>query len=315
MEKWKRDILKNGLAEDVAADYRELLSIGKHDEEAEEIIIKFYTQDDSMSSDEKEIFWLALALIQWEWGWLSTEVRQKAIAYLNQTATNCSKETANALKQCLLAPMPPKKKISRPKRISKCPWPVGSLLAYRIMSTDFHKVVGGPYWHKYVLLRVIMIERTPVSRLSPESEWRESMIVGLYNWYGESIPDPAIAEHLSFIPIEVQKPFLPENMRPFLSEKLEENVKADIASSLKERLLSPRVETCVRLDWHCAKGINPKEVFTYLGHDSKYEEGVFDFFKTELTQCSISHSIPFDVTLANRFEQLSKDKRQGGDSN
>ena len=34
MDKWKRDILRNGIAEDVVADYRELLSVGKHDEEA-----------------------------------------------------------------------------------------------------------------------------------------------------------------------------------------------------------------------------------------------------------------------------------------
>lgn len=309
MEKWKRDILKNNIAEDVVADYRELLSVGKQDEEAEDIIVCFYTQNASFCKDEKENFWIALALIQWEWGRLSTKVKETAIAYLDQADKKYPQEKANLLKQCLHSAMPPKKRISRPKGISKCPWPVGSLLAYRIMSTDFPKVVGGPYWHKYILLRVIMIERTPIARLSPESEWRESMIVGLYDWYGDSIPNPTIAEHLSFTPIEVQKPFLSENMRSSLSQKLEQNVNADIASSLKERLLSPRIETCTRLDWHCAKGIDPKEVFTYLGHDSKYEEGVLDFFKTEITQCSISHSIPFDVTLANRFEQLAKDKR------
>ena len=114
MEKWKRDILKNNIAEDVVADYRELLSVGKQDEEAEDIIVCFYTQNASFCKDEKENFWIALALIQWEWGRLSTKVKETAIAYLDQADKKYPQEKANLLKQCLHSAMPPKKRISRP---------------------------------------------------------------------------------------------------------------------------------------------------------------------------------------------------------
>lgn len=310
MDKWKKEILGNSLAEDVIEDYRELLSVGQCDIEAENIIIEYYMKHIFQCNSDEKNFWLALALIQWEWGRLSNRVREKAFYWLKLLQSEMAEETAVRLKECLLSPMPILKKIPRPRYVSKCPWPVGSLLAYRIISTDVPEVVDSPYWRKYVLLRIVMIKRTPVSRLSPDSEWRESMIVGLYDWFGDSIPDPAIVNHLSFTPISVHSTLLSANIQSYISRKLEQHSDSGVASFCMNSLSMERVETCVCLDWRCAKGINSENVFTYLGIDPKFGECTSDFFKTDITQYSISHSIPFDVTLAKRFEQLARQRKK-----
>ena len=312
MEKWKKEILKRSLAEDVIADYHDLLSIGKNNTDAENITIHYYTEHVCKSQTDEIIFWLSLALIQWEWGRLSVNVKEKALFWLMQSDSVIEEETAAELKKCLLSPMRPLKKISKPKWIGKCPWPVGSLLAYRIMSTDYPMVVDGPYWNKYVLLRIVMIKRTPVSRLSPETEWSESMIVGLYDWFGESIPDPAIVTQLKYTPISVRPSAMPIKVLTSLSEEIKRHAGTQARTSIRVNLNAERVETCVSLDWRCAKGIDPNEVFTYLGSDPNFEVGASEYFKTDITQYSISHSIPFDVTLVKRLIQLAEHKTGDG---
>jgi len=281
-----------------------LLSVGKSDIEAENIIVEHYLEHFCVSNIDIKNFWLTFALTQREWGRLSNRVKEQSLSWLARFESEIPEETASEFKKCLDSPMPPLKRIPRPKWIEKCPWSVGSLLAYRIMSTDFPAVVNGPYWGKYVLLRIVMIKRTPVSRLSPESEWRESMIVGLYDWLGDSIPDPAIADSLCFTPVSVRPSILPENVLPNLTRQLEKTTDLDSAALCMDALASERVETCVCLDWRCAKGMDRKKVFTCLETDPKYEGSESTFFKTDITQLSISHSIPFDVTLAKRLDQL-----------
>lgn len=315
MEKWKKDIFKLSFAEDVIADYQDLLSIGKNNAEAENILIKYYTEHICKNQTDEKIFWISLALKQWEWGRLSNTVKKKAFFWLTQLESVITEESVAEIKKCLLAPMPPVKRISKPKWTAKCPWPVGSLLAYRIISTDYSMVVDGPFWNKYVLLRIVMIKRTPVSRLSPETEWGESMIVGLYDWVGDSIPDPAIVAQLEFTPISVRPSAIPKNVLHYLSEEIKQYVDTNDNKSISINLNAGRVETCVCLDWRCAKGIDQNEVFTYLGSDPTFEVGASNFFKTDITQYSISHSIPFDVTLAKRLNQLTKQGMQDkGDS-
>lgn len=58
----------------------------------------------------------------------------------------------------------------------------------------------------YLLLRVIKISKSPVSRICPELDYSSSAVVMLYDWIGDELPTAETAEGLSFKPI-VSQPF------------------------------------------------------------------------------------------------------------
>lgn len=72
--------------------------------------------------------------------------------------------------------------------------------AYRII-TNSEKLHDHPCFGKYVLLRVVRVQKHPVSRLFDTGYYDESMDVALYNWIGDVILEPGIVERLHFIPI------------------------------------------------------------------------------------------------------------------
>ena len=162
---------------------------------------------------------------------------------------------------------------------------------------------SSPYYQKYVLLRIVMLKRYPYSKLAPEAAWDESMLVGLYNWVGDYIPTTDYADGLEFTAISQSAPLL--SPWPIQSlANVDSSIQQNTLFEQLEHLGKTRIETCCALDWKCAKGISQKEVFTYLGCNSAFDYQVTDFFKTGITQYAFSHSIPFDVTLVKRLEQL-----------
>lgn len=58
------------------------------------------------------------------------------------------------LQEMLLSPQPMEAKVSK-RRNNHCPWPVGSLLAYNIISNG--ELKNHPLYNKYALLRVVKI--------------------------------------------------------------------------------------------------------------------------------------------------------------
>ena len=177
----------------------------------------------------------------------------------------------------------------------KCPWKAGSLLAYRIISSDSPYVTSSPFYGKYVLLRVIKILR---ERENAENDdlFREAMLVGLYNWWGDTIPDARIVKNLEFTPIRV-------DTKPLLNKTVIQAIDNAVAlNDAISRLSSPCVRTCCRLDWKCLNGIKTEDIFHLVDCDDQFVPG--DFFKTDLPDYSFSHSIPFDARLVTRLSQL-----------
>lgn len=179
--------------------------------------------------------------------------------------------------------------------MARGPWPVGTLLAYRIMSSSSDTVRNSELWNKYVLLRVVKVE----SFFGNDSK---SMAVCLYDWVGDSVPDPEIAKELSFTYFSISKPLLSGIGKNFLTANLK---KIDIASETKNEVLDnltkPSYCTYELLDWRCAKGIDKKAVFTPLGCDSSFVDNVPDIFYEHTGGIILTHSIPLDVVLVKRF--------------
>ena len=308
MVKWQTEIYSGEIAETVKSEYRKLLAIKKTDDDVEKIIVEHCMS--SMISDPQDEgrMWLALALRQWEYGRLSDLVKTKALYWLKQSIYGISKEASEMLDRTIKSPMPTKKSVQLPSYIKKCPWPIGSLLAYRIVSHPDEKIRSGPFWGKYVLLRIIGIVREPYTELAPDSACNEGMLVGLYKWWGNEIPNPSIVETLEFTPVSVIGPSLSASAFNRLSSDIAERIGANIISSAVSTLTSSRVETCCRLDWVCAKGIHQNDVFTYIGCDPSFQDGIADFFKTRITDYAFCHSIPFDAMLHKRLTQLADER-------
>ena len=306
MESWKREILNGNVGEHVRSEYRKLLSVGKSGEDAEKLLVDYFRMQYPNNELMMGRFWLALALCEWEAGRLSGIADEKSRQWAMYPWENISKTSLETLLVTLKSPMPPKKKVRLPSYISHCPWPVGSLLAYRIISSKHPHVTQSPFYGKYVLLRIIKIIKKPVTQLAPDDAWDERMLVGLYNWIGDSVPDPKIVDDLQFTPVSIQEPMISSSVYQGMSIS-QDIVNSEQFQQLLVRTVQPRIETCCDLDWKCIRGIKATDVFTYLGCDPSYERNIPSFFKCDIGNYSMCHSLPFDADLVNRFIQLTKD--------
>lgn len=193
----------NELAADLRREHRTLLSIGMSEDEAQERLLRYFDPQGA-SRDYEATYWIALAYSQWQLGRPNPAIIKRAIGFLEERICDCSAQRTQLLQKiynALLSPAPPLKKIRKPATLH-CPWPEGSLLAYRIVNNS--TCADHPCFGKYALLRVVKVDRKPVSRLAPSVYYDEIMRVSVYGWVGDHIPDPAIVDRLSFIPIPHQ---------------------------------------------------------------------------------------------------------------
>jgi len=303
---WRKEIIDGDIEERIHREYRNLLSVGKSSEEAEELLEDYFHSQ--LSGDELIMgrFWMTLALYEWKFGRLTENADRNARQWASYPWSNISKKALENLLNTLNAPMPQKKKVRLPSYISHCPWPVGSLLAYRIISSEHPHVTKSAFYGKYVLLRIIQINKIPVTGLAPNDAWNERMLVGLYNWIGDSIPNSKIADSLQFTPISIQKPMLPATAFGNIP-MIKSNAETSQIQQLLVQTTQPRIETCCDLDWKCIKGIKTADVFTYLGCDPVFTGKDSDFFRTNVSDYAMCHSLPFDAVLVNRFTQLEEE--------
>jgi len=101
------------------------------------------------------------------------------------------------LKENLVAPPLPKKKVSKPSWYlgTKPRWKIGELVVSRVGSSNYKD----KWWcNKYVLYRVAHINRNSVSKIKPDLAYGEMPYGALYNWIGDEIPSPDIVNDLDF---------------------------------------------------------------------------------------------------------------------
>ncbi len=309
MGAWGPSIFSDDLALDIRREYGVLLSVGKSSEEAEKMLINYYSSILNCNNPDEDVFWFALAYCEWKKGRLSTYVKGKAF---NAFENGCDLERWNSkgneknylkrkkvldeLRNVILSPMPPAKKIKKPT-VHHCPWRVGSLLAYRIVSNKNY-LSGHPCNNKYVLLRVVRIDKNPVSKLFDTGYYDESMMVGLYNWIGSEIPDPSIVQNLEYTPVEectqIEVPSIDEFFFESLPEESRKMIKEKIST-----FFNTKTEKCVWLDWRSSK--DEQGDITFLDCDDNFSNDLPEFFKPFPSARVFTHFWPFDISLSKKF--------------
>lgn len=313
MSAWGTDIFSDDLAASIRTEYNALLAIGKDGEEAEQIIMRGFVDYVNQNPEEEPVFWFALALAESRKGRLSESVKNQAMYYLNnggdlerwnepgdQKKYLKRVQVIENLRETLTGPQPEKKKI-RKATVHHCPWPVGSLLAYRIVNAD--ELKGQLIFGKYALLRLVGIQRWPVSKLLPDERYSEKMIVSLYGWCGTEIPDPNITKNLQFIPFNNPQP-MPQ---PTETERVDailalgaKLLPKEAITNIREHVFNTNVEMCADLDWRPFRHYKPD--ITCLGQDPNTAEETAEF-KTDI--CSVGmYGLPaLDLTLECRLEK------------
>lgn len=231
MGTWSPRIFDNDGASDIISEYKILLGYGIPPLEAYKKI-KDYFYPDYQGSFDEDVYWLAIALYQWQNGILLDEVKENAIKVLEDGTyieqwKECGEKVYQKRKEILeqfhyklLNETNPVK-----KRFPKCPsyyrrktnWEVGDLLAFKMNAPIFKwgELVPAETRKKfqdsqkyimnnYLFLRVVDIDKTPVSLICPELDYSSCAVVMLYDWAKDTLPTEEELECLEFRPIVSQ---------------------------------------------------------------------------------------------------------------
>ena len=174
---------------------------------AEDVIKEYDKVYNRQGEDEDHVdFWFAVAAIQVKYGILMDEVKERALRCIDEGFDELMWEDAdkrdlkarekvrNKLKADLLAPPLPKRKVPKP-RISKPRWQIGDVVISQIVCPDYKDKW---FYNKYVLYRVIRLDRSSVTMIKPDLAYDEWVYGALYNWIGDEPPAPEILDGLDY---------------------------------------------------------------------------------------------------------------------
>ena len=142
MGAWGPRLYQDDIAEEVRYEYKDQLHRGKTGKEiTQELIAK--NEYVIADQDDGPVFWFALADTQWNLGRLEDFVKENALNHIREGSdirrweqedpkdAKVRAKTLEALRQKLLSPQPPEKKISQ-YRLYRCEWKIGDVYAYRL---------------------------------------------------------------------------------------------------------------------------------------------------------------------------------------
>jgi len=228
MGAWSAEIFDDDGAEEIKEEYKILLGYGMSPEEAYQKIEDYYYSDYKGAHDE-DVYWLSIALFQWQNGILSEEVKQQALRCIDDenylehwkdSGEDIYKERKLILEKLKYDLINVAKE--RKKRFPKCAkyyrykteWEVGDLLAYKMLSPMFKwgELVDANdklklqkaqelIKDKYILLRVVDVNKIPVSEICPELDYSSSAVVMLYDWVGDKFPSDNEIHQFEFKPL------------------------------------------------------------------------------------------------------------------
>lgn len=150
---WGAGIFQNDTACDIRDEYKDLLGQGLSSQAAKTKILNSYASSFA-DPDESGVAWLALAAVQSRMGRMDEDTRSHALRIIDSDsdltrwkedskALTKRKMALEKLREQLLSPQPPEKKVSK-RSLCECPWSLGDLFAYRLLSDRFlvFRVVG-----------------------------------------------------------------------------------------------------------------------------------------------------------------------------
>ena len=199
MGAWGTSLYANDSASDIRGDYVDRLRQGQSNEEVTQELIKM-NQDIMGDVEEEPLFWFALADTQWNYGRLLPKVKEKALFFLSQDGElqrwkesgekqlNAWIKTLEKLKEKLLKPQPPEKKVYK-YRLYQCKWNLGDVFAYQLNS-DYSKEKG--VFGKYIVFR----------KVSEDVLWPGHIVptVHVYQWIGSDIPSLDQIKKMTLLP-------------------------------------------------------------------------------------------------------------------
>jgi hypothetical protein len=162
MGAWGPGVFSDDTACDIRAEYRELLEDQVPDDEATRRVVAAYS---GLGEDEEHLLWIALAAAQSRLGRLEDDVRDRALAVIEEerglelweeagAATLAKRMKAlAALRDQLLGPQPTRKPVRRPYRhvtdlepgaVLSCPLATGDLALVVVRTTHESRVNVAP---------------------------------------------------------------------------------------------------------------------------------------------------------------------------
>lgn len=205
MGTWGSGLYQDDMACCIKDEYMNRLSIGQSNIVATQEMIKenhYLIQD----NDDCPIFWFALADVQWRYGRLLPEVKDKAIKHIqsgidlerwkdNKVQYNKRKQVLKSLLEKLNSPQPVERKV--PTRIChKSIWKNGDILLYQLNS---NKIAEHKWYKKYILLKVVGKVHDEILGLPKEKYYDEYDVVKIYNWIGKKAIDIEQINKLNFL--------------------------------------------------------------------------------------------------------------------
>lgn len=191
MGTWGPKLYQDDLAEDIRDYYKDQLHRGKKGIDiTQELLVQY--QIEISDSEETSVFWFALADTQWNLGRLEDKVKETALKHIlfgydlerwkieNPKMAEAREQTIEELRQKLLSPQPPEKKVTQYK-IYRCEWKYGDVFAYQLES-DLAKERGlyGRYfliqkvdegiWHPGHIVPIVYVKITSDTNLPSNVE-------------------------------------------------------------------------------------------------------------------------------------------------
>jgi len=164
MGTWGTGLYSNDLSLDVRDTYKNQLERIKTNEEAFEATCEMYKE--CMGTDEEPLFWYALADMQWRYGKLMPQVKEKALWWIAQGGgTDEWKEKKSDLRQWLktleklktkLESEQPQERIFKRRKLRyENPWGMNDVYAYQIEDKRRMDERGQEVNNKYILVQKI----------------------------------------------------------------------------------------------------------------------------------------------------------------
>lgn len=202
MGTWGPGLYQDDITCDIKEEYRNWLRLTQSNKIATHEVLNNNLCGDS---EEDNLIWLALADTQWSYGRLTDEVKVEALKCLengvdlerwneNKNQYNKRKKILENLKEKLNSPQPPQKKV--PKLvIDKALWEKGDVLLYKLCDK---KLEGTDWYNKYILLKVVGINKTNIGSL-PKEYMDEQNILIILNWIGSHEPTTEILSRIQAV--------------------------------------------------------------------------------------------------------------------
>lgn len=208
MGTWGTGFWSDDLTSDVRYDYLDLLR--KQVSPADAVAKLLETHEPDKDDEAGYLFWLAVASLQWDYGHLSDDVKDKALrvfdttldeerwAEANARDRKKRKEVMAALRQKLSSENPSPKKL-RPYVKKRNPWKVGDVISLRFehMQRDYVPPYMHPFQGMYGAVLIVDFCELDIGDVYMNP------VVAIYDWIGKEPATMADLEKTPFLKTEM----------------------------------------------------------------------------------------------------------------